>query len=249
MRRLARALPPSPAPAPAAPSPGLASLRRLRSCVDAQQFDRPMLEALFEVAARCEGVRRGSPESRALEGYLMATLFYEPSTRTRLSFEAAMRRLGGSVLTTESAGEFSSAAKGETLEDTVRTVEAYADVIVLRHFAAGSAARAAAAVPSTPLINAGDGPGQHPTQALLDVYTIRKELGRLDGLVVALVRGCFFTRSLKSLSNLKSVPHPSFHSPITSHPPFVAAFRLATWRTAAPPGRWRTCWPSLRGCA
>jgi len=97
-----------------------------------------MMEELFRVAAEMAGVQRGPPAARVLEGFLMATLFYEPSTRTRLSFEAAMRRLGGSVLTTESAGEYSSAAKGETLEDTMRTVESYADIIVLRHFQAGA---------------------------------------------------------------------------------------------------------------
>ena len=95
--------------------------------------------------------------------YLMATLFYEPSTRTRLSFESAMQRLGGGVLTTESAKEFSSAAKGESLEDSMRTVEGYSDCIVLRHFESGSA-RLAADATDCPLINAGDGPGQHPTQ-------------------------------------------------------------------------------------
>ena len=111
---------------------------QLRNVVEAQQFDRPMLEALFEIALEMEAVQRGTPAARALEGYIMATLFYEPSTRTRLSFEAAMRRLGGTVLTTESAGEYSSAAKGETLEDTMRTVDGYCDVIVLRHFQSGA---------------------------------------------------------------------------------------------------------------
>ena len=115
-----------------------------------------------------------------LSGRIMASLFYEPSTRTRLSFEAAMLRLGGEVIGTESAGQFSSVAKGETLEDTVRIVSGYCDVLVLRHFDVGASKRAAAVSP-VPVINAGDGPGQHPTQALLDLYTIQKELGRLDG--------------------------------------------------------------------
>ena len=97
-----------------------------------------MMEELFVLARQMEQVKRCTPEAKTLSGYIMATLFYEPSTRTRLSFEAAMRRLGGTVLTTESAGEYSSAAKGETLEDTMRTVEGYADVIVLRHFQAGA---------------------------------------------------------------------------------------------------------------
>ena len=131
----------------------------------------------------------------------MATLFYEPSTRTRLSFEAAMYRLGGEVITTESAREFSSAAKGETLEDTIRIVEGYSDVIVLRHYESGSARRAAD-VAKVPIINAGDGPGQHPTQALLDVYTIQKEIGRLDGIHVALVGDLANGRTARSLAYL-----------------------------------------------
>eukprot|EP00850_Spirogloea_muscicola_P011543 SM000072S21177 [mRNA] locus=s72:94485:96457:+ [translate_table: standard] len=169
-------------------------------------------------------------EPRLLAGRLMATLFYEPSTRTRLSFEAAMRRLGGDVVTTENAREFSSAAKGETLEDTIRTVEGYADLIVLRHFESGSA-QAAASVASVPIINAGDGPGQHPTQigsgslprgygdllpacrradicsapdwqALLDIYTIQREIGRLDNIKVGLVGDLANGRTARSLAYL-----------------------------------------------
>ena len=161
------------------------------------------MEELFALTRQMEKVQRGTPAASALAGYIMATLFYEPSTRTRLSFEAAMRRLGGTVLTTESAGEYSSAAKGETLEDTVRTIEGYADVIVLRHFQAGSAARAASAT-CRPLINAGDGPGQHPTQALLDVYTILKEIGRLDHIKVGLVGDLANGRTVRSLAYLLS---------------------------------------------
>ncbi|CAD6247191.1 unnamed protein product [Miscanthus lutarioriparius] len=131
----------------------------------------------------------------------MATLFYEPSTRTRLSFEAAMRRLGGEVLTTENAREFSSAAKGETLEDTIRTVEGYSDIIVLRHFESG-AARRAADTANIPVINAGDGPGQHPTQALLDVYTIKREIGTLDGIKLGLVGDLANGRTVRSLAYL-----------------------------------------------
>jgi aspartate carbamoyltransferase catalytic subunit len=133
----------------------------------------------------------------------MAALFYEPSTRTRLSFESAMLRLGGRTMGTENAREFSSAAKGETLEDSIRIVSGYADVIVLRHAEEG-AARRAAAVSDVPVINAGDGPGQHPTQALLDVYTIRDELGRLDGIRVALVGDLANGRTARSLVYLLS---------------------------------------------
>ncbi|CAK9859002.1 unnamed protein product [Sphagnum jensenii] len=148
-----------------------------------------------------EEVERNSEGSQVLKGYLMATLFYEPSTRTRLSFESAMKRLGGEVLTTENAREFSSAAKGETLEDTMRTVEGYSDIIVLRHFESG-AARKAAAVSNIPVINAGDGPGQHPTQALLDMYTIQREIGHLDNIKVGLVGDLANGRTVRSLAYL-----------------------------------------------
>lgn len=174
-------------------------LKDLKNCVEAEQFDRAMMEELFDIADEMEKVKPGTPESLSLQGYLMSTLFYEPSTRTRLSFEAAMGRLGGGIVSTESAGEYSSAAKGETLEDTMRTVEGYADIIVLRHFTAGSARRAATAL-SKPIINAGDGPGQHPTQALLDVYTIRKEIGRLDDFKIALVGDLANGRTVRSLA-------------------------------------------------
>lgn len=117
---------------------------------------------------------------------IMACLFYEPSTRTRFSFESAMKSLGGETISTESAGMFSSAAKGETLQDTIQVVSTYADVIVLRHKAIG-AAEIAADNSSVPIINAGDGSGQHPTQALLDVYTINNELGRIDNIYLVTV--------------------------------------------------------------
>ena len=159
-----------------------------------------MMEELFDVADEMAKVKPGTPGSLMLQGYLMSTLFYEPSTRTRLSFEAAMGRLGGGIVSTESAGEYSSAAKGETLEDTMRTVEGYADIVVLRHFTEGAARRAADAI-EKPLINAGDGPGQHPTQALLDVYTIRKEIGRLDGFNIALVGDLANGRTVRSLAS------------------------------------------------
>ncbi len=168
--------------------------------LEAQQFSRDVMNEIFDVTREMEHVvsRYGS---NILNRRIMATLFYEPSTRTRLSFEAAMYRLGGEVITTESAREFSSAAKGETLEDTIRIVEGYSDVIVLRHYEGGSARRAAD-VASVPIINAGDGPGQHPTQALLDVYTIQKEIGRLDGIHVALVGDLANGRTARSLAYL-----------------------------------------------
>ncbi|XVF33950.1 hypothetical protein REPUB_Repub18cG0015500 [Reevesia pubescens] len=174
---------------------------QLDDVIEAQQFDRDTLSAIFEVAREMENIEKKSPGSQILKGYLMATLFYEPSTRTRLSFESAMKRLGGEVLTTENAREFSSAAKGETLEDTIRTVEGYSDIIVMRHFESG-AARRAAATAGIPIINAGDGPGQHPTQALLDVYTIEREIGKLDGIRVGLVGDLANGRTVRSLAYL-----------------------------------------------
>lgn len=166
--------------------------------VAVSQFERPWLEALFDEADRMTTVRASQG---ILRDSILATLFYEPSTRTRLSFESAMQRLGGSVVSTENAREFSSAIKGETVEDTVRIVAGYADAIVIRHHEQGAAKRAAAVSP-VPIINGGDGPGEHPTQALLDLYTIRRELGHLDGLKVALVGDLRFGRAARSLAML-----------------------------------------------
>lgn len=172
-----------------APSP-----RHLLSVTD---VSRPWLDALFARAA----VMTRHPASWPLAGKILATLFYEPSTRTRLSFEAAMLRLGGGVISTENAREFSSAAKGEIIEDTTRIVEGYADIIAVRYHERGGAARAAA-VARIPIINAGDGPGEHPTQALLDWFTLRQELGAVDGLRVALVGDLAYGRAARSLAML-----------------------------------------------
>ncbi|HHF09748.1 MAG TPA: aspartate carbamoyltransferase, partial [Methanomicrobia archaeon] len=120
-----------------------------------------------------------------LNGYVLSTLFFEPSTRTRLSFESAMNKLGGRVISVAQP-KASSVAKGETLADTVKTVEQYSDVIVMRHPNEG-AARLAADVVDIPIINAGDGANQHPTQTLLDLYTINKECGKIDGLSIAMM--------------------------------------------------------------
>ena len=175
-------------------------MRKISHVIEAQQFDRPLMEEIFAVAREMEQVVQHYG-SNILTRRVMATLFYEPSTRTRLSFESAMIRLGGQVVTTESAQEFSSAAKGETLEDTVRIVSGYSDVIVVRHFESGASKRAAA-VSDIPVINAGDGAGQHPTQALLDMYTIDREIGRIDGLSIAMVGDLANGRTVRSLCYL-----------------------------------------------
>src|SRR5438309_9249093 len=174
---------------------------RLQHVIESQQFSRPLLEELLD---RADDIKSQPHHfSGRLNGRVMAALFYEPSTRTRLSFEAAMLRLGGDTMGTDNAREFSSAAKGETLEDTIRIVSGYADVIVLRHNEQG-AARRAAAVSLVPVINAGDGPGQHPTQALLDLYTIKDELGHLDGINIAMVGDLANGRTVRSLTYLLS---------------------------------------------
>jgi aspartate carbamoyltransferase catalytic subunit len=162
------------------------------------QFDRNDLELVFE---RADQMRTKPRQEDLLTGAILATVFYEPSTRTRLSFESAMLRLGGQIISTENAREFSSAIKGETVEDTIRIINGYADAIVIRHYEQGSA-RKAASVSEVPIINAGDGPGEHPTQALLDLYTIRHELGRMDNLRVALVGDLRFGRAVRSLAML-----------------------------------------------
>jgi aspartate carbamoyltransferase catalytic subunit len=172
----------------------------VRHIVEVGQFEREWVESLFERADRMRTVRAGDG---LLTGSILATLFYEPSTRTRLSFESAMLRLDGQVISTENAREFSSAIKGETVEDTVRIVAGYADGIVIRHFEQGAAARAAAVSP-VPIINGGDGPGEHPTQALLDLYTIHHELGTFDGLTIALVGDLRYGRTARSLALLLS---------------------------------------------
>ncbi|MBI2022120.1 aspartate carbamoyltransferase [Candidatus Daviesbacteria bacterium] len=172
--------------------------------LEAQQFSREWLEQdLFPLAAWMEQVHsEGKKRSKILKGKMGYNLFYEPSTRTRTSFEAAILNLGGIFSSTENAKEFSSAIKGETLEDTIRIINGYGyDYIVLRYDETGGAARAAR-VSGIPIINAGDGKGQHPTQSLLDVYTIRKELGHISGLRVAMSGDLERGRTDRSLAYL-----------------------------------------------
>ncbi len=168
----------------------------IKHLIETQQFDREALERLFDFATSFENKR-----DESLRGKILASLFYEPSTRTRLSFESAMMRLGGNVLSMENASESSSTTKGETLEDTIRIVDNYADIIVLRHPDEGTAARAAA-VSEVPIVNAGDGAGQHPTQAFLDLYTIQREMGRTDDFRIAFIGDLKYGRAARSLAYL-----------------------------------------------
>jgi aspartate carbamoyltransferase catalytic subunit len=170
-------------------------MKKLGGVIEAQQFDSETLKEIFRIAQDMER----APDQRLLQGKLMASLFYEPSTRTRLSFESAMKRLGGDVVSTENARQFSSKAKGESLEDSIRVISAYCHVIVLRYHKEGGAERARR-FSRVPVINAGDGKGQHPTQALLDLYTIRKAFGSVSGLTVAMVGDLANGRTVRSLS-------------------------------------------------
>jgi len=175
---------------------------KLHHVVESQQFDPPTLLQLFQTAEEMEKVVARGGTSQ-FQNRIMGALFYEPSTRTRFSFETAMHRLGGRVVSTENAAEFSSVAKGETLEDTIHILNGYVDVIVIRHHEVGAAKRAAA-VSRVPVINAGDGAGQHPTQSLLDLYTIQKEIGAIDGLKIAMVGDLAQGRTVRSLTYLLS---------------------------------------------
>ena len=166
----------------------------------ADQFSKDEIGRILEAARRYEAALDAGEPLDELRGKILATLFFEPSTRTRLSFEAAMLRLGGRVISVAEA-KSSSAAKGESLHDTIKTVEGYADVIVLRHPQIGAAAEAARAT-DVPILNAGDGAGQHPTQSLLDLYTIVKEQGEVDGLTIALAGDLKNGRTVHSLADL-----------------------------------------------
>ncbi len=163
--------------------------------LESQQFTKKKLRELFDLTSRMESIlARGGEE--CLKGKILASLYFTPSLRTRFSFEAAMLRLGGGILSTEAAGIFSSELRGR-FEDTIRVVSEMSDVIVLRHYESGFAKRAAA-VSYVPVINAGDGPAQHPTQALVDLYTIDRHLGGVDGCSVAMV-GDLSGRTVRSL--------------------------------------------------
>jgi aspartate carbamoyltransferase len=167
----------------------------------ADQFTLDEIDLIMKTAARFESVTRAGGRLVNMSGKVLSTLFYEPSTRTRLSFETAMLQLGGSVLSVAEAKSSSSAAKGETLFDTGKMIEGYAHVAVIRHPVVGSAAELASGA-AIPVINGGDGAGQHPTQALLDLYTIIKEKGKAKGLTVTLAGDLKHGRTVHSLSAL-----------------------------------------------
>lgn len=171
--------------------------------LNCDQYTKESLENLYELTDKI----MANPEAykNALSDKIIATMFFEPSTRTRLSFESAILRLGAKLISTENASSNSSARKGETIQDTIYVVQEYADAIVMRHSDVNSATDAAS-VSRVPIINAGSGKGEHPTQALLDVYTIRKHKGGcLDNLKVAILGDLKYGRTIHSLIRLLSL--------------------------------------------
>ena len=174
----------------------------MKNVISSEQFTKKDLKEIFDLA----DVVRANPEKyiNALNGKVIATLFFEPSTRTRLSFETAIQRLGARLVSTENAKENSSSTKGEVLEDTIRVVDGYVDAIVMRH-SLNDAAERAAKVSTVPIVNAGSGKGEHPTQSLLDAYTIRREKGRLNNLKIAILGDLANGRTIHSLIKLFSL--------------------------------------------
>ena len=167
-----------------------------RDIISIEDFSREEINYILKRSQTMEPL--AAKGSSMLKGKILASLFFEPSTRTRLSFEAAMLKLGGSTIGFADA-EIASVRKGENLADTVRTVENYADIIALRHPLEG-AAKLAAEFSKVPILNAGSGAEEHPTQALMDLYTVQKEKGRIDGLKIALVGDLRYGRTVHSLA-------------------------------------------------
>ncbi len=178
-----------------------------RDIVSIKDLTRKEIDYILEIAKTMEPIAKSS--SDMLRGKTLATLFFEPSTRTRLSFEAAMHKLGGSAIGFAEP-EIASIKKGENLADTVRVVENYADVIAIRHPLEGSA-RLAAEFSQVPIINAGSGAEEHPTQALLDLYTIIKETGRIDGLNITFIGDLRYGRTVHSLAYALSLHDVKLH--------------------------------------
>jgi aspartate carbamoyltransferase catalytic subunit len=169
-----------------------------RDIISIRDLKKDEIELILKTAEKMEPYARGEKACKLMEGKILGTLFFEPSTRTRLSFTAAMQRLGGEVMGFSGAG-ITSVAKGESLTDTIKTVERYCDLIVIRHPMEG-AARLAAEASSKPVINGGDGANQHPTQTLLDLYTIKKMKGKIRELNVTLLGDLKYARTMRSLA-------------------------------------------------
>ncbi len=178
---------------------GLIRIFRLKNIISIKDFEREDIEYILEEASKLENIAKSKEVSEELKGKLLGLMFFEPSTRTRMSFETAMKRLGGECIGFESSGS-SSVSKGESIADTAKMFEGYSDALVIRHELEG-VSKFISDIVDVPVINAGDGAGQHPTQTLLDLYTIKNEIGSIDNLKIALIGDLKFGRTVHSLSN------------------------------------------------
>ncbi len=174
----------------------------MKNLVSCNQFTKENLQEIFDLADQM----KKNPENftETLKGKLIAVMFFEPSTRTRMSFEAAIERLGGKMIITENGKENSSARKGESLEDTIKILAGYTDAIVMRH-SNDNSAKIAESVSKVPIINAGSGKSEHPTQSLLDMYTIREKRGSFDGIKVGILGDLKYGRTIHSLIEVLSL--------------------------------------------
>ena len=178
---------------------GLIRIFRLKDIISIKDFEREDIEYLLEEASKLENIAKSKEVSEELKGKLLGLMFFEPSTRTKISFETAMKRLGGECIGFENSGS-SSVSKGESIADTAKMFEGYSDALVIRHELEG-VSKFISDIVDVPVINAGDGAGQHPTQTLLDLYTIKNEIGSIDNLKIALIGDLKFGRTVHSLSN------------------------------------------------
>ena len=172
---------------------------KLKSIISIKDFDREDVEYILDEAAKLENIAQSKEVSDELKGKILGLMFFEPSTRTRMSFETAIKRLGGDGIGFENSGS-SSVSKGESIADTAKMFEGYCDALVIRHELEG-VSKFISDIVDVPVINAGDGAGQHPTQTLLDLYTIKKEIGQIDNLKIALIGDLKYGRTVHSLSN------------------------------------------------
>lgn len=178
---------------------GLIRIFKLKNIISIKDFERADIEYILDEASKLEDVAKSRAISEELKGKILGLMFFEPSTRTRMSFETAMKRLGGEGIGFENSGS-SSVSKGESIADTAKMFEGYSDALVIRHELEG-VSKFISDIVDVPVINAGDGAGQHPTQTLLDLYTIKNEIGFIDNLKIALIGDLKFGRTVHSLSN------------------------------------------------
>ena len=175
------------------------SIFRLKNIISIKDFEREDIEYILDEASRLETIAKSKAISTELKGKILGLMFFEPSTRTKMSFETAMKRLNGQCIGFENSGS-SSVSKGESIADTAKMFEGYCDALVIRHELEG-VSKFISDIVDIPVINAGDGAGQHPTQTLLDLYTIKNEIGSIDNLKIALIGDLKFGRTVHSLSN------------------------------------------------